>query len=302
MTTPFMVIVPKDITDANFVSSTIPETDYAVWSAGTAYTLGQRVIMTTGIHKVYEALASSTGVNPSTDTTGKWVLVGPTNRWSMFDTSGGTVSAIAGNTIEFVFTADRLSSMGFLDVAASTIRIRATASATTYYDTTFTLPDRAVILNWYDYFNAEAFRTSELIVTDIPPIAGSTYTVTITNTGGNCSIGSFISGNFTEIGNTQYGASAGIIDYSVKNVDAFGTSTITKRAFSKRIDVKVHVGNAVIDAVRAKLNSLRATVCLWAGSSGNYELLTVYGFYKDYSIDIAYPTYSVLSLQIEGLI
>lgn len=297
-----MVIVPKTIQDSNFVSSTLTETDYPLWSAGGSYTTGNRVIMTTGVHKIYEALTSSAGVNPSTDTTGKWVLVGPTNRWAMFDQSGGTVSTTAGTSIEFVITGDRISSMGFLDVNASSIRIRAVASSVTYYDETYILPDRAIISNWYDYFNAEAFRTTELIVTDIPAVAGSTYTITITNTGGNTSIGSFINGTFTEIGTTQYGAGAGINSFSVKSTDPFGVTTITKRPFSKRIDVKVHVDNGIVDAVRAKLNSLESAICLWVGSSGNYESLTVYGFYRDYNIEITYPTYSVLSLQIEGLI
>ena len=46
--------------------------------------------------------------------------------------------------------------------------------------------------------------------------------------------------------------------------------------------------------------ALRATPVLWIGSE-SFESLTVYGFYKEFSIDIAYPTVSYCSLTIEGL-
>ena len=53
-------------------------------------------------------------------------------------------------------------------------------------------------------------------------------------------------------------------------------------------------------AVEAVVAALRATPVLWIGSE-SFESLTVYGFYKEFSIDIAYPTVSYCSLTIEGL-
>lgn len=301
MSSPFLVIVPKTMQDSNFVSSTLTEADHPVWSSGTTYAVNDYVIITTGAHKIYKSLqGSNLNHNPTTSPT-YWVEVSPTNRWAMFDQSGGTVSTAVSGSIEFVFTADRINSMGFLDVNASTIRIRANDGVTTYYDQTYNLPDRAIVQNWYDYFYTESFRTTELIVRDIPPITGSTYTITVTNSSGDASLGTFVYGNFSEIGGTQYGATVGITDYSKKEVDEFGTSTLVKRAFSKKVDLRIYVNNDSVDAVCSKLNNIRATNCLWAGSTGVYESLTVFGFYKDYSIDISYPTYSVLSVQIEGL-
>jgi len=45
---------------------------------------------------------------------------------------------------------------------------------------------------------------------------------------------------------------------------------------------------------------LPGTPVLWIGSE-SFESLTVYGFYKEFSIDLAYPTVSYCSLTIEGL-
>ena len=84
------LIRPTTLTDAMLTSSTAPENDYAVWSSGTAYAVGARVILTS-THRKYEALAASTGVSPASDPT-KWLDLGPTNRWAMFDARVGTAT------------------------------------------------------------------------------------------------------------------------------------------------------------------------------------------------------------------
>ena len=301
-TNPFTVIIPKQLTESALISSTIPETDYPVWSSGTTYAVDTYVIMTTGVHKIYKSLVGSNlNHQPSTSPL-QWVEVGPTNRWAAFDQSGGTVSSSPSGTIEFVLTAERVTSLGFIDIVASSIRVQiSTVAEGTFYDQTFEIPDRAVITDWYSYFVAESFRSTELIVFGIPSVGLATFTITILNGTNEVSIGTFVYGSSVELGLTQYGATAGIIDYSIKTVDEFGTATITVRPFSKRIDVRLYTDNSFVDAVAAQLNKLRGTPCLWVGAGNSFETLTVFGFYRDYSIDIAYPTYSVCSLQIEGL-
>lgn len=305
MATPFTVIVPKKITDANFVSSTIPETDHAVWSSVTAYTIGQRVIMTTGLHKIYEALTNNTNKQPNLNTSGltpDWVEVGPTNRWAAFDESGGTLST-ATTSMQFVFTADYITSMAFAETLAETVQIVGSVGGTPFYNQTFSLPDRAIINDWYDYFTADIFRATQLVVENIPSVAAATFTITLTSgTGSAVQLGNFVCGKSTALGATQYGASFGIIDYSKKEVNDFGKATLIPGPYSKRMDVRLYVSSQSVDAVAVKLNSIRATPCFWVGSGNNYEALGVYGYYRDYSMDIAYPTYSVCSLQIEGLV
>lgn len=45
----------------------------------------------TSTHRKYEALAASSGVSPSTDPA-KWLDLGPTNRWAMFDARVGAAT------------------------------------------------------------------------------------------------------------------------------------------------------------------------------------------------------------------
>ena len=67
------IIAPFELTGAMLTSSTVPETDYAEWAAGTAYSVGQKVIRLT-THRAYEALTSSTGKVPEDSPRIGWTL------------------------------------------------------------------------------------------------------------------------------------------------------------------------------------------------------------------------------------
>lgn len=109
-------------------------------------------------------------------------------------------------------------------------------------------------------------------------------------------------GTFYTLGDTQYGASVGIIDYSRKETDAFGVTTFVRRAYSKRMSAKLMLDNVQMNKVQRVLADLRATPCAWIGADDvTYAPLVVYGFYKDFSIEVAYPTASYCSLEVEGL-
>jgi len=55
--------------------------------------------------------------------------------------------------------------------------------------------------------------------------------------------------------------------------------------------------------VYSTLAALRATPAVWVGSD-NYQLspLVVFGYCKDFSINVAYATHSTATLEITGMI
>jgi hypothetical protein len=91
-----MIIRPVDVTPAMLTSSNVQENDFDVWSVSTAYTVGQKVTLN---RRNYEALVANTGANPETDTSDppKWLDLGATNRWRMFDDSVGSLTEFAGS-------------------------------------------------------------------------------------------------------------------------------------------------------------------------------------------------------------
>lgn len=307
----FTIVKPITLNDDNFITSSLSENDYAQWASGTTYALGDRVIIINdgasppvGVHKIYESLAGSNiGNNPLTDTT-KWVEVGPTNRWAVFDQSGGTKST-GSSPMSWTIATGRVDSVAVLEIEdANTVQIvgysPSEGSPGIVYDETYTLEDATIVSNWFEYFFSPIRKQTEVLATDIPLYQDLELTV-IVNGAGTVSAGQILFGNSSTIGLTSIGARSGIVDYSKKEVDQFGRATLVQRRFSKRMNVDILIDNNIVDSVQYLLSDLRATPVLWIAAKDTYELLTIYGFYRDFNIDIAYPNQSLCSLEIEGL-
>ncbi|WBQ15043.1 hypothetical protein [Sphingobium yanoikuyae] len=103
-----------------------------------------------------------------------------------------------------------------------------------------------------------------------------------------------------EIGTTETAPTIGLTDYSRRVTDDFGVTTVVKRNFSRTISVRVLVPTMNVDALQRQLAALRATPALWVADD-RFDSLSVMGFYKELSIDLAIPPISYCTLTIEGL-
>jgi hypothetical protein len=157
------------------------------------------------------------------------------------------------------------------------------------------------ISSWYEYFFKEFGSLNEVIFQDIPVYSSNKTTIGIYDYT-EIKVGVSIPGFLSKLGSTQYGGSAGIIDYSKKETDEFGNTTFVKRAFSKRMNVNLLLPNGDLTRIQNLLADIRATPCVWIGTDSSvYSPLVMYGFYRDFNLEIVYPEYSYCSLQIEGL-
>lgn len=294
------LIRPTALTDAMLTSSTAPETDYPAWSSATAYTVGARVILA-ATHRRYEALAASTNVSPSTDPT-KWLDLGPTNRWAMFDARVGTATSKAAS-LQVDLAPGAIDALALIDTEAESATVTLTAGGVQVYSRSQTFNVGGVAIdNWFSWFFEPLGQKTSMLFLDVPVYAAGQLSVTLTrdNPADSVSCGTLLVGRQLSLGDTEHGADIGIIDYSRKETDQFGVTSVVERAFAKRMTAKVVMATDAIDDIHRSLAQLRATPVLWIGSE-SFESLTVYGFYKEFSIDIAYPTVSYCSLTIEGL-
>ena len=293
------VIKPVPIADAQFVSSTAPETDHPAYAAGTNYAVGARVIY---LHKIWQSVQTpNTGNTPGTNAL-YWAEIAPTNRWAMLDTEISTQTALA-SPLSVVIKPGYVNSLALfaLEGTRLDVTVRDGLAGPVVYTATKSL-DGTLIADWYQYFFEPSVQLGEVVLTDLPPYGDAHVTVTVSGAG-TVKCGSLTAGTFYALGDAQYGASAGIIDYSRKDTSAAGVTTLVKRKFSKRMSVQLSLDNAQMNKVQRVLADLRATPCVWIGTdAAGYEPLTVFGFYRDFSIDVAYPTYSFCNLEIEGLV
>jgi hypothetical protein len=290
--------------NTSMMLSNIPENDYPVWSAATTYGVGDLVLDLT-THKIFSSSVAG-NLNHPPPNISYWVDTGYDNRWRMFDQSVNSQTSSATGITVGVLPAARFDSIIGLNISAATVNVNVNDPVSgIVYEKTLPMTSYSDIQDWYAYFYTPIQRLTDFVIGDIPPVySNATINVTLSSTG-TSSIGALLVGLSKTLGISEWGTKVGIIDYSVKTVDAFGNYTIVQRNFSKRVDFSVQVPTNSVDDVHSTLASYRSTPVIYIGSNDNatqqFTSTIVYGFYKDFSIDIAYPAYSVCTAQIEGL-
>jgi len=292
-----IVVRPNTIGDAELISCTIPETDHPAWSSGTTYALADKVIKA---HKRWESLqAANANHEPETSPTW-WRDLGPTNRWSMFDEKVWTTSSET-NTFSVTVKPGRCDAIAMVNVNAATVAVDMVVASESVYSKTVSLIDSPSITDWYQYFFEPIKPQNYLVITDLPIYGDAEITVTFTASPGTPYVGVLVFGMQADLGGTVPGPSMGINDFSVKNTDAFGNTTLVRRAYSKRLGARLIFENTELDRVYDALADMRAVPAIWIGSD-RYSSMVIYGFYRDFQVDITYPQISYCTINIEGLI
>lgn len=261
------LLSPIDVVPASLVSNVL-ENDAPAWSEVATYAAAARVVRD---RRVFESLIDGNIGNDPSSRAGLWLDTGPTNRWAMFDDALGTVTERQGG-ITVTLDVGAADAVALLDVSGTTARVQTVA-----YDQT------------------QAIGEGALVFTGLPP-DGAPVTVTIA---GNASVGTLLIGRMCALGITEASPTAGITDYSRKEIDDFGEVTIVERAWSKRMSARSILRTDAVDLVADRLARVRAKPSLWVGDVG-LDSLIVYGFFREFSIEIG-PLVSKLSLSIEGM-
>lgn len=203
------VLIPITVTDAMLTSASLPETDYAAWSAATTYARGDYCISTL-THTVYRSLTSS-NINHSPDieqaaiadpliddpSPVNWQVISATNRWKMFDKKP-SIQATASDSISV-----EISPLAFIDsiagfnVTANTAvvemafdvsapNVRNLLTQTEFANGVTDAPTRGGLLSATTldgYVGALAFgydgATSTYAYKSASMVAGATYTISV---------------------------------------------------------------------------------------------------------------------------
>lgn len=296
------IVQPIAINDAALLSTNVAEVLYPNWDAGYVYSLGARVhIVGPDLHEVYESLTDGNVGNAPSTSPDKWIYVSATNPWLMFDQSVTSQTVYPDEIQVSIQTTGRVPCLALLNVSASAVHVTMTDAVDgVVFDQTYSLVSDSGIDDWYDYFFEPIERLQDLVVLDMPLYASPIIDVTLSAAGEDVKCGALVLGPQTNVGDTQYGPTVGIQDFSRKERDDFGNYSIVERAFSKRGSFAVVVDAVRVDTLQQFLATLRATPTLYLGTD-IYASTAIYGFYIDSQIQIAYPTESILDIEIEGL-
>jgi len=304
------MIRPVLITDALYTSSNIVEDDFSEYDAGTTYGVDDQIIVL-ATHRIYKSLIdANTGNYPPDNLTSDdpeanpiaWKDAGATNKWRVFDQVVGNQAELA-DSIEFEVTPGVIvDAIAFQNLEGTTAQVSMTdLDDGQVYDQEITLISTGNVFDWYDYFFAPILKVRAAVLWDLPPYPDAAIAITISDVGGVAKCGEIILGQQRQLGTTMMGLGAGITDYSIKKYDdELESYDIEKRAYHKETSCNLRLNNYEIDDVYRILTDLRATPVVWVAIDG-YASFNVYGFYKDFQIEMSYANHSECSLEIEGL-
>lgn len=275
---------------------------YATYSGGTSYNLADRVISTT-THKVYESLVAANLGNALTDAT-KWLEVGPTNKWAMFDSINGTATShptVINITLAMPSRFDAIALVSMENVATVQVIVTTVADGEIYNETFATISTVGIV-DWYSYFFEDIIQKDALLIPGLPAYYAPTVQIIITGTGtADMAVGTFVIGRTKYLGATlRDGARVGTRDFSRKDTDDFGNLILVERPYAKTAAFRLSMPHGMVDDVHKTLGEYRATPTIYSGSD-DFSSTLIFGFYKDFSIGFEYPLLSYCSIEIEGL-
>lgn len=168
------------------------------------------------------------------------------------------------------------------------------------YETSYNLTSDSGVSGWYSYYFEAITRRGDYVEVDMPPYNNAQIEVTLSAPGETVLCGAVVIGKRRDIGATKFGMTVGTSDYSVKTRNEFGDFNITERPYSKRGDFQVLVDNGYTSELQRLLSQYRATPLVYIGGQ-TLGATIMYGFYKDYTINIAYAVQSICNITIEAL-
>lgn len=168
------------------------------------------------------------------------------------------------------------------------------------YETSYNLTSDSGISGWYSYYFEAITRRGDYVEVDMPPYNNAQIEVTLSAPGETVLCGAVIIGKRRDIGPTKFGMTVGISDYSIKTRNEFGDFNVTERAYSKRADFQVVVDNGYTGELQRLLAQYRAIPLVYIGGQ-TLGATIMYGFYKDFTINIAYAVQSICNISIEAL-
>jgi hypothetical protein len=297
-------ITPNLVNDATLLSTNVAENDYPQWDAGTTYALGAMLIyVVANTHWVIKSLVASNVGNTPTglDTDTKWVKVSETNRWKMFDLKHTSQTINSTSISVTIANPSMVDGVYFGNLSGTSITISGVDQFdTSIYSSTVSLVDNSNVYDPWTYFFSPILYKTDFVITNLPPYSLTKYTITISNPSGNAKCGTLLMGQVTNFGDTNYGMTAGLLDYSVKRANEFGDFVLTERAYSKTLNIAVRSTKSQTDPFMAYAIRYRATPIVIVGSI-DYTMSYIFGFFKDVKGVVDYPSYSLFSVEFEGL-
>jgi hypothetical protein len=322
------VLKPTPVTPANYyLYSNTAAGDYPEWNVATAYVAGDRVIVDS-LKSQFECVLAHTGQAPSLTVTTYWVRVAASLTWRPFDnvlsdqqqTQGyyHTVSAtelwggsvVTGPSKLFfpLMGMGRVSTVAVLGTDARYVTVAAYNrwGNQTYFKTIAAVDTTPVIDAW-TYCFSELNATRNFVFDGLDGWGDTTLDqihITVLSSGldWDARVGEIIVGNAFDLGDCHADAQIALVDYSRKEIDAYGTVSIVERTYSLTGSFDLEIEQGMRARVQNVIASLRATPAVYFPTADDANNgIVIYGTVKDYNTTYQTPKRAYATLEIMGL-
>lgn len=301
-----IVIPPFQLTTSNTTSTVAePSAGEVVWNAGVSYTKGQ-VVIRVETHRKYECQTDGVNATPPENDPTRWLDVGPTNKWAMFDNLRSQATWAPGSMTITISPGRRVDSLALLGVKAQKVTITMTYNGQVVYTTVRNMGARNTT-TWSQYFFGEFKYVSSLLLQDLPSYANSVITILFENDPAlNVECSEIVVGNKIYLGSAQYEAVSDSLNFSRIERDEFGGSILKPRRTVPKVNVTTWASKNLVNQIRDARTDLNAVPALWSALDQNYEdpyyeALLIYGIYKQFEINISGPSLAIVNLELEEM-
>lgn len=305
------VIIPLDIQDANFISSTVPEPDVneAQWSGANTYSALDIVsVIAPNTHKRYLSKRDgNTNVPPvpKPNENISWKDLGTTNRWKMFDRDRNIKTVGDSPMIVKITPNQRISALAVTGMEADYFDLSIRENDIVIYQVSESLETRNTT-TWREYFFGKFTTKPDVYFNDLPLVFNSEIALTLTKNQGQVKVGGLKIGTRVFLGSLELGAQAPRINFSkVERDPEFGDVVLTPRKNIPTLEGTLFVKKANLNLVIKTLLILEAIPTVWAGiaesSDGYFQTIFINGFIRQYTPALIYPDHAEIEIEIEEI-
>ena len=303
-----MIVIPPLQNTSNNTSSNVPEPSAGevVWVSSTTYNKGQ-VVIRTETHRKYECQADGTTGTPPEQDPQKWLDVGPTNKWAMFDSLRSSPTINQGTMTVVLTPGKRIDSLAIMGVKARKVTVTGRVSGQIVYGPIERGMNARNTTTWSQYFFGEFNYKPSMLLQDLPPYTGMEITVEFENDPAlNVECTELIVGSKIYLGTAQYNAVSDSLNFSRIERTEFGGSILKPRRTVPKVNVEVWAKKELVNQIRAARTDLNAVPALWSALDDEYddpffEAVLIYGIYKQFEINISGPSLAVVTLELEEM-
>jgi len=294
-----MIIVPQQILEYTNINI---KTRHPNWSASTTYQFSQAEDDINTVfydHYYFRSVIDNNIGNIPTEHPDKWLRWDISNRYAQVDlratteTTWNYTTAVnpSDNALITEFDNNVYDAISFGNIHGENIKVEQFDAQGNIINTqTKVIYTRPTSNNWYAYFFEDFINNStrDSFFFRLQPVSGGRIKVTVikNSSTGVASVGYMVAGVSKYAGCSLYGASLGLDDNSLIEIDDFGITTVTKRIASEYMDIDVIFPKEQIMDKMRQAREVFGDIVLFIGDetdNSDYEHLFLLGYVEGFN-------------------